>query len=77
MPNADPYSGSFTVPDRLHVDLISFDGDLVTIHASTEGHSAESIARWLGRHPGVEVVARDRSHVCREGINAGAPDALQ
>jgi transposase len=42
-----------------------------------EGHSAESIARWLGRHPGVEVVARDRSHVCREGINAGAPDALQ
>src|SRR5215203_2478185 len=42
-----------------------------------EGHSAESIARWLGRHPGVEVVARDRSHVCREGVNAGAPDALQ
>ena len=42
-----------------------------------EGHSAESIARWLGRHPGVEVVARDRSHVCREGITAGAPDALQ
>src|SRR5215207_4786479 len=42
-----------------------------------EGHSAESIARWLGRHPGVEVVARDRSHVCREGIKAGAPDALQ
>jgi hypothetical protein len=25
----------------------------------------------------VEVVARDRSHVCREGINAGAPGALQ
>ena len=42
-----------------------------------EGHSAESIARWLGRHPGVEVVARDRSHVCREGINAGAPEVLQ
>jgi transposase len=42
-----------------------------------EGHSAESIARWLRRHPGVEVVARDRSHVCREGIKAGAPDALQ
>jgi transposase len=230
MPHADPYSGSFTVPDRLHVDLISFAGDLVTIHASTEGpaaecplcgrpsrrlhgsytrtladlpwcgtpvrlrvrvrkffcdepscerkifaerlgevarpsargtdrrrealawiafalggeagarlarelgllvspdtllnrirgtfraeaedvrvlgvddfgfrkgnapgtilvdlerhevadlfegHSAESIARWLRRHPGVEVVARDRSHVCREGIKAGAPDALQ
>ena len=42
-----------------------------------EGHSVRSIARWLGQHPGVEVVARDRSHVCREGVNAGAPDALQ
>jgi len=42
-----------------------------------EGHSVQSIARWLGQHPGVEVVARDRSHVCREGVNAGAPDALQ
>ena len=42
-----------------------------------EGHSGESIARWLLRHPGVEVVARDRSHVCWEGINAGAPGALQ
>jgi transposase len=42
-----------------------------------EGHSVESIARWLERHPGVEVVARDRSNVCREGVNAGAPNALQ
>ncbi len=42
-----------------------------------EGHSVESIARWLGRHPGVEVVSSDRSHVCREGINAGAPKATQ
>ena len=42
-----------------------------------EGHSVESIARWLGQHPNVEVVGRDRSNVCREGVNAGAPDALQ
>jgi transposase len=42
-----------------------------------EGHSSESIARWLGQHPGVEVVGRDRSNVCREGINAGAPKAMQ
>jgi transposase len=40
-----------------------------------EGHSAESIAQWLRRHPGVEVVSRDRSPVCREGINDGAPQA--
>src|SRR5215217_4451996 len=26
-----------------------------------EGHSVESIARWLGQRPGVEVVGRDRS----------------
>ncbi|MGH3148447.1 MAG: ISL3 family transposase [Rubrobacter sp.] len=42
-----------------------------------EGHSAEDIARWLRRRPGVEVVSRDRSPVCREGINAGAPEAMQ
>jgi transposase len=40
-----------------------------------EGHSAESIAQWLRQHPGLEVVSRDRSPVCREGINDGAPQA--
>lgn len=39
-----------------------------------EGHSAEGIAQWLRQHPGVEVVGRDRSPVCRQGINAGAPE---
>ncbi len=42
-----------------------------------EGHSVGSIARWLGQNPSVEVVGRDRSNVCREGANAGAPNALQ
>ena len=42
-----------------------------------EGHSAESIARWLERHPGVKVVARDRSRVCREGADIVAPKATQ
>jgi transposase len=41
------------------------------------GHSTELIARWLKRHPNLEVVARDRSNVCREGIDAGAPEAQQ
>jgi hypothetical protein len=41
MPSANPYGGSFAIPDQLHVDRISFDGDLVTIHASTEGPAAE------------------------------------
>ncbi|WP_327286736.1 ISL3 family transposase [Rubrobacter aplysinae] len=42
-----------------------------------QGHSTELIAGWLGQHPDVEVVARDRSNVCREGIDAGAPQARQ
>jgi transposase len=42
-----------------------------------EGHSAESIAQGLRRHPGLEVVSRDRSPVCREAINDGAPHARQ
>ena len=40
-------------------------------------HSAQSIAQWLREHQGVEVASRDRSHTCREGINAGAPNARQ
>ena len=41
------------------------------------GHSTELIANWLRQHPNLEVVARDRSHVCREGVEAGAPEATQ
>jgi transposase len=40
-----------------------------------EGHSAGSIAQWLRQRPGVEVVSRERSPVCREGVNDGAPQA--
>jgi transposase len=42
-----------------------------------QGHSTELIEQWLSQRPGVEVVSRDRSNVCREGINAGAPEAIQ
>ncbi|MGF1472496.1 MAG: ISL3 family transposase [Rubrobacteraceae bacterium] len=40
-----------------------------------QGHSTEPIARWLSQRSGSEVVARDRSYVCKEGIYAGAPKA--
>lgn len=40
-------------------------------------HSVESLSKWLSRHPKVEVASRDRSHICREGISAGAPQATQ
>lgn len=42
-----------------------------------QGHSTELMAEWLRQRPDVEVVARDRSNVCREGIDAGAPKAMQ
>jgi transposase len=40
-------------------------------------HSVESLAKWLSKHPKVELASRDRSHICREGLSAGAPQATQ
>ena len=39
--------------------------------------TAESLAKWLQAHPEVEIVSRDRASVYREGIDQGAPDAVQ
>jgi transposase len=39
--------------------------------------STESTADWLRRHPGVEVVSRDRSNVYAQGVSEGAPEAVQ
>jgi transposase len=41
MPNSAPYDANFTVPERLHVDRLSFTRGLVTIYASTTNLTAE------------------------------------
>ncbi|MFI6007047.1 transposase [Streptomyces sp. NPDC051366] len=42
-----------------------------------EGRDAEQLSRWLREHPGVEIVCRDGSLTYRQGIIAGAPEAIQ
>ncbi|WP_211785706.1 transposase [Kitasatospora atroaurantiaca] len=42
-----------------------------------EGRDAEQLSRWLREHPGVEIACRDGSLTYRQGIAAGAPDAVR
>jgi transposase len=39
--------------------------------------TAESFAKWLKEHPGVEIISRDRGVEYISGANEGAPDAIQ
>lgn len=39
--------------------------------------ASESFASWLGAHPGVRVISRDRGNVYADGARQGAPDAVQ
>jgi len=39
--------------------------------------SAQSVARWLREHPGVQTASRGRAGVYADGTRQGAPKALQ
>jgi transposase len=39
--------------------------------------TAEALAQWLRSHPGVKIVARDRSLEYAHGISNGAPQSIQ
>ncbi|MBZ0303581.1 MAG: ISL3 family transposase [Anaerolineae bacterium] len=49
-------------------------GEIVDLLAD---RTAETLIAWLKAHPGIEIVARDRSQTYAEAIQQGAPEAIQ
>jgi transposase len=56
---------------------ILVDADAHRIVDLLENPSADALVEWLGKHPGTEVICRDRDGVYASAARRGAPDALQ
>jgi transposase len=49
-------------------------GEIVDLLAD---RTAETLVEWLKKHPGIEIVTRDRSQTYADAIQKGAPEAIQ
>ncbi|MDQ1741077.1 MAG: hypothetical protein QOE53_2729 [Pseudonocardiales bacterium] len=60
-----------------HYGTILVDLERRSVIDLLEDRKAETVARWLQEHPGVEIISRDRAAAYAEGARQGAPQATQ